>query len=130
VVSTLTGTGVVPDRIETTLPIVPEVGSAVAGVIRAVATAWGAPTHVAGVGEAARAVTDELVACAGVWSILGLSVERDDVDIYVRLSADVVPGTEPTLSGTTRASVALATASHHVALEGSRLVVVLQTALR
>ena len=129
-VSTLTGAGAIPDHVETTLPVVPDVGGAVVGVVRAVTGAWGVPDHVDGLAEAARAVSDELVDRASVWSILDLSVERDELDVYVRLSADVDAGTEPTLTGRTRAMVSLATGSHHVVLEGTRLLIVLQATWR
>jgi hypothetical protein len=122
----LTGTGLVPDRIETALPIVPELGGAVEAVIGGVLSAWDVPVHRAGIAAAAQAVTDELVTRSAAWSILGLSLERDDLDVYVRLSADLDPGAVPTLTGTTRARVALAATSHDIALEDGRLLVVLQ----
>ena len=120
----------VPERVDVCLPVLPGIGAVAGAFTGAVLAAWDLSTEVGAVDEAVPAVADVLVHAALAWSALDLSLERDDLDLYVRLTARVEPDAEPALVAAIDAAVPREVDSHHVAMEDTRLLVVLQIDVR
>jgi hypothetical protein len=119
-----------PVKIEVALPAVPQLGLVAGALIDTIVGAWDIRTRVHRLGDAAGVVADELADRTTPWSEVEVSVERDDLDVYVRLSAPVAATDEPALTSSTDATVSGTTQSHHVDIEHGHLLVVLQTPLR
>ena len=119
-----------PTRLDVCLPVVPGVGTVAGAFTAAVLAAWDLPPDVGAVDDAVPAVADALIRGAMAWSALDLSLERDDVDLYVRLTARAEPDDEQALVAAIDAAVPREVDSHHVAMEDTRLLVVLQIDVR
>jgi len=120
----------VPERVDVCMPVLPGIGAVAGGFTETVLEAWALPAEVGAVDDVVTAVADTLVRSAIAWSALDLSLERDDIDLYVRLAARVEPDAQQALVAAIDAAVSRIVDSHHVVMEDTRLLVVLQVGVR